>query len=70
MLKLYKTFVLPHFRYCSLVWHFCSFRNSEKLESLNKRALRVVFNPKTGTILKDSSDAVVSLRDKSVVTLV
>ena len=38
-LKLYKAFVLPHFMYCSVVWHFCSSRNSEELESLNKRAL-------------------------------
>ena len=44
MLKLYKAFVLPHFQYCSVVWHFCSSRNSEKLALLNKRALRVVFN--------------------------
>ena len=49
MLKLYKAFVLPHFQYCSVVWHFCSCRNSEKLESLNKRALRVVFNGREST---------------------
>ena len=44
MLKLYKAFVLPHFLYCSVVWHFCSSRNSEKLETLNKPAPSVVFN--------------------------
>ena len=49
MLKLYKAFVLPHFQYCSAVWHFCSSRNSDKLESLNKRALRVVFNDRDST---------------------
>ena len=48
-LKLYKAFVLPHFQYCSVVWHFCSSRNSEKLETLNKRALRVVFNDREST---------------------
>ena len=37
LLKLYKVFVLPHFRYCSLIWHFCGKRNTEKLESLNRR---------------------------------
>ena len=31
-------------QYCSTVWHFCSARNRDELESLNKRALRVVFN--------------------------
>lgn len=41
--KLYNAFILPHLQYCSTVWHFCSARNRDKLESLNKRALRVVF---------------------------
>ena len=45
-LKLYNAFILPHFQYCTTVWHFCSARNCEKLESLNKRALRIVFNDK------------------------
>ena len=45
-LKLYKNnaLILPHFQYCSTVWHFCRARNCEKLESLNKRALRIVLN--------------------------
>ena len=48
--KANKAFVLPHFQYCSVVWHFCSSRpNSEKLESLNKRAMRVVFNDREST---------------------
>ena len=49
LLQLYKVFVLPRFQFCSVVWHFCSSRNSEKLESLNKRALRVVFNDREST---------------------
>ena len=48
--KANKAFVLPHFQYCSVVWHFCSsWPNSEKLESLNKRAMRVVFNDREST---------------------
>ena len=43
-LKLYNAFILPHFQYCSTIWHFCSARIRDKLESLNKRALRVVLN--------------------------
>ena len=46
LLKLYKVFVLPHFRYCSLVWHFCGKRNSDKLESLNRHILRYIFQDK------------------------
>ena len=46
LLKLYKEFVLPHFRYCSLIWHFCGKRNTEKLEYLNRRILRYIFQDK------------------------
>ena len=35
MLRLYKAFILPHFQYCSLIWHFSGTRNCDKLESLN-----------------------------------
>ena len=48
-LKLYNASILPHLQYCSTVWHFCSARNRDKLESLNKRALRVVFNDKVSS---------------------
>ena len=43
MLRLYKAFVLPHFYYCSTVCHFCGSRNTDKLETLNKRILRFIF---------------------------
>ena len=42
MLRLYKAFVLPHFQYCSLIWHFCGTRNRDKLETLNKRIFRLM----------------------------
>ena len=34
-LKLYNAFILPHFQYCTTVWHFCSARNCEKLELIS-----------------------------------
>ena len=37
MLKLYKAFILPYFQYCNS-------RNTDKLESPNKRVLRAMFN--------------------------
>ena len=40
LLKLYKAYILPHFDYCSSVWHFCGTQNTDKLEALNKRILR------------------------------
>ena len=44
--KLYKAFIAPYFRYCSAVWHFGGARNRHNLESLNKRALRIVLDEK------------------------
>ena len=39
---IYKAAILPHFNYCSLVWHFCR-ASDRKLERLDERGLRVVF---------------------------
>ena len=35
---------MPHFQYCSTIWYFCGARNSEKLELLNKHALRIILS--------------------------
>ena len=42
LLKLYKAFTLPHFYYCSSVWHFCGARNTDKVDNINKRILRFI----------------------------
>ena len=42
-LRIYKTAVLPHLTYCSLVWHFCRASDRNKLERINERGLRTVF---------------------------
>ena len=42
LLKLYKAFILPHFYYCSSVWHFCGTRDADKVDNLNKRILRFI----------------------------
>ena len=48
-MRLYKTGILGGFKvsvitiyYCSDVWHFWSKRSKDKLEQLNKQALRMV----------------------------
>ena len=33
---------MPHFSYCLSVWHFCGARNTEKIDSINKRILRFI----------------------------
>ena len=40
-LKLHNAFIQPVFRYCSDVWAFCSARNRDKLEQLNRQILNV-----------------------------
>ena len=29
---LYKAFILPHFNYCSITWHYCNKKSADKLE--------------------------------------
>ena len=44
--KLYGAFIAPHFNYCAESWHFCSNRLTGKLENLNERAIRFVYQDK------------------------
>ena len=39
-----KTNVLSQFNYCPLVWHFCGNGSIHKMEKIQERALRFVFN--------------------------
>ena len=41
--------IIPHFLYCSTVWHFCDSRNKDKLEMLSKRILSVILNDKVSS---------------------
>jgi hypothetical protein len=43
-LLVYKSFIRSNFSFCPIIWHFCSKQNTEKLEKLQHRALRIVFN--------------------------
>ena len=45
--KLYMSFIVPYFRFCSAVWHFCRARNRHKLDNLTKRALKIVPDEKS-----------------------
>jgi hypothetical protein len=42
--KLYNAYFLPQLNYCSIVWNFRGQRNSVKLDKLNERSLRFVYN--------------------------
>ena len=43
-LLLYKSAIMPHLTYCHLVWHFCTASDNRKLEHLQERPLRLVYN--------------------------
>ena len=54
-LLLYKSIIMPHLTYCHLVWHFCTASDSRKLQRLQERAVRLVYNTTTDsydTLLK------------------
>jgi hypothetical protein len=41
-LTIFHTFILSNFNFCPLAWHFCTDKNSQKLEKVQERALRFV----------------------------
>ena len=43
-LLVFKSFISSNFCYCPVVWHFCSKTNTEKLEKLRYRGLKIAFN--------------------------
>ena len=42
---LYKAFILPHFNYCSITWHYCNKKSADKLEMVKKNINRIIFLP-------------------------
>ena len=44
-LTIYKTAVMPHFTYCSLVWHFCKASDRRKQDRINERGLSKMTGP-------------------------
>ena len=42
-MAIFRAFIISHFNYCPLVWHFCGATNTKKLERIQFRALRFVF---------------------------
>ena len=40
----FKSSIRSNFNFCPIIWHFCSQTNTEKLEKMQYRALRIVYN--------------------------
>jgi hypothetical protein len=43
-LNIYNTFIMANFAYCSLVWHICGNVSTHKIQAIQKRGLRYVFD--------------------------
>ena len=46
---LYNSFISSNLNYCSIVWMFMSCTNLNKLDKLNKRALRMIYDDTSST---------------------
>ena len=50
-INVYRSFISSNFSYCPVVWMFCGKKNSNKLEKLQERALRFVFDDSTSSYI-------------------
>ena len=41
---IFRSFIMSNFTYCPLVWHFCGVTNNSKIEKIQERALKIVYN--------------------------
>ena len=59
---LFHSFILSHFNYCSVIWHFSNITNAKLIEKIQHRALRYVCN--------DFKSSYEELRSKANIPLV
>ena len=50
-LLLYKTAIMTYLTYCHLIWHFCKASDTRKVERIQERALRIVYNSHSETYM-------------------
>ncbi len=48
-MEIYWSLILSNFNYCPLTWHFYGVLNTKKMEKVQKRTLRFVYNNFTST---------------------
>ena len=46
-MAIFRCFILCHFQFCSIVWHFCGVGNTKKMEKNQERGLRFVYGDYT-----------------------
>ena len=57
LVNTYDALILPHFDYCSLVWHNCSDYRLDKVQEMQNRAARIVtgrpYKVRSNDVLKE-----------------
>ena len=59
---LHNSYVMSYFTYCSAIWHNCFESDKQKLERLNVRALRCVYNKRVPLLCDDDYGLTLSNR--------
>jgi hypothetical protein len=54
-LTIFHSFILSNFNFCLLAWHFCTDKNKKKLENVQERALRFVYDDYTSSYIYQPS---------------
>ncbi len=63
-LSIYRAFIKSNFNYCTVVWMLCGQGNVKKMENIQLKALRFVFNDFTSSyaeLLKQSEQPSISI---------
>ena len=71
-LNIYHSFILSNFNFCPLTWHFCGEVYTKKLEKIQERALRFIYddyNTDYHTLLEKSKMPTLKLRRLRVFAL-
>ena len=64
-LTIYHSFIMSNLSYCPLTWHFCSEQNTKKIEKIQERALRFIYDDYTNsynTLLEQSKLPALKIR--------
>ena len=51
-LQLYKSTILPHLTYCSVMWHVLKASDTLKLETIQEKALRTIYRDSVSSYIK------------------
>ena len=71
-LNIYYSFILSNFNFCPLTWHFCGETYTKKLEKIQERALRFIYEDYTSdyeTLLSRSKLPSLKLRRMRIMAL-